>query len=133
MCLCFLKFILELLVGRKWLGVEEREGNCRYKKLYRRLFLRESWKVFLIFRIEVNDNLFFLLKEVVDYKLKFSFILMKSDLVFFFISDKGRNSYIFFILRIIGILYIILRGKLFILRKRERWKWNIWVWEDCGC
>ena len=36
-CLCSISLIIELFVGRKWLGVEVGEGDWRRKKSYRRV------------------------------------------------------------------------------------------------
>ena len=97
------------------MGVEVGEGGWKHKIHIEEPFLRESQKNLLIFSIEVNDELLFLLKETMDQNPRFSSILMKNDLACRPILDKGRNRHVSSTLRTIGIAHIIPRGKPSIL------------------
>lgn len=97
------------------MGVEVGEGGWKHKKSYRRAIPGESQKSLLIFSIEVNDELLFLLKETMDQNPRFSSTLMKKDLACRPILDKGRNRHVSSTLRTIGIAHIIPRGKSSVL------------------
>lgn len=108
-------------------------GSWRYKKgivsiksHLEESCLRESQKTLLIFRIDVSDKLLFLLKETMDQKARLSSTLMRNDLAFPSILDKGHISST---LRTIRIPNIIPTGKSSTYEKEKDGNREYWGWE----
>ena len=128
-CLCSISLIIELFVGRKWLGVEVGEGDWRRKKSYRRviperksknspnLYIRSQWWTSLLTKINYGPEAN-IQHNTTEKWLGLSFYL-----------DRGRIRHMSSTWRTTGIPHPISGGKSsFDLKEKDENRDHLGLW-----